>query len=80
MITASQFNRAYEACQNMMREDAKRIAASTDARAYLMKNLQTGDAEELLGVAVVCIADMTGDKTLIKALRRRADEGTNEHI
>ena len=74
MITATQYTRTYEAYQRMLQDEAKRIAASTDARAYLMKNLQTGDAEELLGVAVVCIADMTGDKTLIKALRRRADE------
>ena len=28
-------------------------------------------AEELLGAAVVCIADLTGDKTLAKALVRR---------
>lgn len=74
MITATQYTRTYEAHQRILREDAKRINASADARAYLMKNLQTGDAETLLGVAVVCIADMTGDKTLIKALRRRADE------
>lgn len=80
MITANQYTRTYEAHQRILRDEAKRIAASTDARSYLMKNLQTGDAEELLGVAVVCIADMTGDKTLIKALRRRADAGTNEHI
>lgn len=73
MITANQYTRTYEAHQKILHEDAKRINASADARAFLMKNLQTGDAEELLGVAVVCIADMTGDKTLIKALRRRDD-------
>ena len=74
MITANQYTRTYEAYQKILREDAKRINASADARSYLMKNLQTGDAEDLLGVAVVCIANMTGDKTLIKALRRRADD------
>ena len=77
MITANQYTRTYEAYQKILREDAKRINASADARSYLMKNLQTGDAEDLLGVAVVCIANMTGDKTLIKALRRRAD-GTDK--
>lgn len=74
MITLNQYTRTYEAHQRMLQDEAKRINASADARAFLMKNLQTGDAEELLGVAVVCIADMTGDKTLIKALRRRANE------
>lgn len=73
MITATQYTRTYEAHQRMLHDEAKRINASADARSYLMKNLQTGDAEELLGVAVVCIANMTGDKTLIKALRRRDD-------
>ncbi len=77
MITLNQYTRTYEAHQRVLQDEAKRINASADARAYLMKNLQTGDAEELLGVAVVCIADLTGDKTLIKALRRRTDGKTD---
>lgn len=71
MITATQYTRTYEAAQKMLHDEAKRIAASTTERAYLMKNLKDGDSEELLKVAVNCISNMTGDGTLLKALVRR---------
>ena len=71
MITATQYTRTYEAHQRVLQDEAKRIAASTDERAYLMKHLADGDAEELLAVAVNCISNMTGDGTLLKALVRR---------
>ena len=63
--------RQVEAHQRVLHEEAKRIAASTTERAYLMKNLKDGDSEELLKVAVNCISNMTGDGTLLKALVRR---------
>ena len=71
MVTATQYTRIYEAHQRMLHGEAKRIAASTTERAYLMKNLKDGDSEELLKVAVNCISNMTGDGTLLKALGRR---------
>lgn len=74
MITITQYTRTYEAHQRVLQDEAKRIARSSETRSFLMKNLSDGDAEELLGAAVTCIADLTGDKTLIKALRRRTDE------
>lgn len=71
MITFTQYTRSYEAHQRVLQDEAKRIAASTTERAYLMKNLKDGDSEELLKVAVNCISNMTGDGTLLKALVRR---------
>ena len=71
MITATQYTRSYEAHQRVLQDEAKRIAASTTERAYLMKNLKDGDSEDLLKVAVNCISNMTGDGTLLKALVRR---------
>lgn len=71
MITITQYTRTYEAHQRVLQDEAKRIVRSSETRSFLMKNLADGDAEELLGAAVVCIADLTGDKTLAKALVRR---------
>jgi hypothetical protein len=77
MITITQYTRTYEAYQRILHDEAKRIAASTTERAYLMKNLKDGDSEELLAVAVSCISNMTGDGTLLKALGRRQYEQTD---
>ena len=74
MITPSQYTRAYEAYQRILLDEAKRIADSTECRAYLNKNLEHGDAEDLLGHAVRCIADLTGDRSPLKALERRRHE------
>lgn len=71
MITATQYTRSYEAHQRVLQDEAKRIAVSTTERAYLMKNLKDGDSEDLLKVAVNCIANMTGDTMVLKALERR---------
>lgn len=76
MITLTQYTRTYEAYQRVLQDEAKRIAASTTERAYLMKYLKDGDSEELLKVAVNCISNMTGDGTLLKALGRREHEHT----
>lgn len=78
MITATQYTRTYEAYQRILHDEAKRIAASTTERAYLMKNLKNGDAEELLKVSVNCISNMTGDGTILKALERRQHEQSND--
>ena len=74
MITATQYTRTYEAYQHILHDEAKRIADSTECRVYLNKNLEHGDAEDLLDHAVRCIADMTGDKSPLKALERRRHE------
>ena len=73
-MSIAQHMRQAEFYREVLQDEAKRIARSSETRSFLMKNLADGDAEELLGAAVVCIADLTGDKTLIKALRRRTDE------
>ena len=78
MITPTQYTRTYEAHQRVLLSEAVRIAKSTDERAYLMKHLADGDAEELLAVAVNCISNMTGDGTLLKALGRRQHEQSND--
>ena len=74
MITATQYTRTYEAARKILRDESERIARSGETRAWLMKNLADGDAEELLTVAVNCISNMIGDGTLLKALGRRQHE------
>jgi len=76
MITPTQYTRTYEAYQQILHEEAKRIADSTECRVYLNKNLEHGDAEDLLDHAVRCIYDLTGDTAALKALERRKHEHT----
>ena len=73
MITATQYTRTYEAYQHILHDEAKRIADSTECRVYLNKNLEHGDAEDLLDHAVDCIAAMTGDTVLRKKMKERKE-------
>lgn len=71
MITITQYTRTYEAHQRVLQDEAKRIARSSTTRSWLMKNIGTAPDDEVIKRAVECIADLTGDQTLAKALVRR---------
>ena len=66
MITPTQYTRTYEAYQRMLHDEAKRIARSSETRAWLMKNIGKAPEQEVIKRAVECIADLTGDTTLRK--------------
>lgn len=69
-MSVSQYMRLAEAAQNMLRDEAQRIARSSDTRAWLMKNIGKAPEQEVIKRAVECIADLTGDTTL----RKRVDD------
>lgn len=66
MITLTQYTRTYEAAQEMLRDEAQRIARSSETRSWLMKNIGKAPEQEVIRRAVECIADLTGDTTLRK--------------
>lgn len=76
MITLNQYNRTHELYQRVLKEYQDNIKTSGDARVYLMKNLSTGDAEDLLRHAVDCIAAMTGDTVLRERMKERHERRT----
>lgn len=76
MITATQYTRTHDLWSKVLKEYQDNIKTSGDARVYLMKNLQTGDAEDLLRHAVDCIAAMTGDTTLRERMKERHERRT----
>lgn len=71
MITLNQYNRTHDLWSKVLKEYQDNIKTSGDARAYLMKNLSTGDVEDLLRHAVDCIAAMTGDTVLREKAKSR---------
>lgn len=71
MPTIKQYTDSYVRWCEMLRQNAERIARSSEARKFLNKNLRSGDTEELLKVAVNCIADLTGDETLRNEVNNR---------
>ena len=71
MITAKQYTQTFEFYQRILRENSEKIFRSEEARKFLIKNLRSGDPEELLKVAVNCIADLTGDETIRNEVNNR---------
>ena len=51
----------HEQRKQSLREEAKRIKDSSEARKFLIKNIGKKDPYELLAVACRCIYDLTGD-------------------
>lgn len=60
-ITEQHLRKDYTRYQNMLREEARRIKDSSEARKFLIKNIGKKDPYELLAVACRCIYDLTGD-------------------
>lgn len=75
MITAQKYTETYNLWTDQLRENAERIVRSSEARKYLIKNSAEAPLEDLLIVAVKCIADLTGDtvfqKEVIRNIERR---------
>ena len=65
MINATQYNIIYDQHCQFLKAEAKRIADSSVARAWLNKNVGKTDPIECLEVALGCIYDLTGDQTML---------------
>lgn len=59
----------HEQRKQSLREEAKRIKDSSEARKYLIKNIGKKEPYELLAVACRCIYDLTGDTYFEKVTR-----------
>ena len=62
-LTEEDLRKNYSRYQNMLREEARRIQDSSEARKAIMKGLHTEDPKKLLEIACRCIYDLTGDTT-----------------
>ena len=62
--------RQAETCREMLQNEAKRIADSTEARVWLNKNVGSAPAEECLKVALRCIYDLTGDHAMLSDIKK----------
>lgn len=51
----------YDRYKQVLRQYAKNIKASSEARKFIIKNIGKKDLYELLTVACRCIADLTSD-------------------
>lgn len=78
MITPSQYTRTHDLWAKVLKEYQDNIKISGDTRVYLMKNLEAGDAEDLLRHAVDCIAAMTGDTVLQERMNERHERRIKE--
>ena len=65
MISATQYNKIYDQHRQVLKAEAKRIADSSVARAWLNKNVGKTDPVECLEVALRCLYDLTGDETML---------------
>ena len=73
MISLAQYERTHEAHKKILRDEAIRIARSSDTRSWLMKNIGKASEQEVIKSAVECIADLTGDE----CLRKKVNDGTD---
>jgi hypothetical protein len=75
MITAQKYTETYNLWKAQLQDGADKIVRSSEARKYLIKNSDSAPLEDLLIVAVKCIADLTGDtvfqKEVIRNIERR---------
>lgn len=65
-FTIAQYERTYENWRTMLKNEQDRIVNSSEARKKLMKGIGSEPTDELLKIAVSCIADLTGDEILRK--------------
>lgn len=75
MITAQKYTERYNLWKAQLQDGADKIVRSSEARKYLIKNSDSAPLEELLIIAVKCIADLTGDtvfqKEVLRNIKRR---------
>ena len=75
MPTIKQYTDNYVRWREMLRQNAERIARSSEVRIRLNKNAESAPLDELLVLAVNCIADLTNDEAfrtqVIEKIERR---------
>ena len=64
----------YERYKQMLRQYAKNIKDSSEARKYIIKHLGKKDPLDLLEVTCRCIYDLTGDTLFERHTRELLDE------
>lgn len=84
-ISYSDLAENYESYKLMLRQYAKNIKDSSEARKFIIKNLGKKDPLELLEVACRCIYDMTGDtyferntREMIEKIKTEKKDGTTK--
>ena len=77
MPTIKQYTDNYVRWGEMLRQNAERIADSSVARVWLNKNVGRTDPIECLEVALKCLYDLTGDKTMLTNAQK-TEEAINE--
>lgn len=60
-FTMTELVENYDGWKRVQHEEAKRIKASSEAKKYIMKNIDKADPLDLLEAACKCIADLTSD-------------------
>lgn len=73
-LTEEDLRNDYSRYQNMLREEARRIKDSSEARKYIIKHLGKKDPLDLLEVTCRCIYDLTGDTLFERHTRELLDE------
>lgn len=73
-LTEEDLRNDYSRYQNMLREEARRIKDSSEARKFIVKNLGKKDPLELLEVACRCIYDLTGDTVFRDKVLKELEE------
>ena len=84
-ISYSDLAENYDRYKQMLRQYAKNIKDSSEARKDIVKNLGKKDPLELLAVACRCIYDMTGDtyferhtREMIEKIKTEKKDGTTK--
>lgn len=77
MPTIKEYTDSYVRWCEMLRQNAERIARSSDVRSALNKDADSAPLDELLIMAVNCIANLTNDEAfrtqVIEKIRRRSN-------
>lgn len=77
MPTIKEYTDNYVRWREMLRQNAERIARSSEVRATLNKAADSASLAELLILAVNCIADLTNDEAfrtqVIEKIERRSN-------
>ena len=77
MPTIKEYTDNYVRWREMLLQNAERIARSSDVRSTLNKDADSAPLDELLIMAVNCIANLTSDEAfriqVIEKIRRRSN-------
>jgi len=74
MISTKQYTDNYNRWTDHLRKSAEQIERASEARKFILLNLETASDRELLKVACECISDLVGDEAFRTKTRRYFDE------